>query len=113
VTVVNGCDSGISKAFASEFHRRRLERRRARRQRRRQHRRLPGRLAAHGVRVEVLVDNAGFGAMGSGIEMPLADVRRQYDVNIFGLLATAQALAEGMRQAGRGTTVNVGPSMPA
>lgn len=69
---------------------------------------LVKKLHADGVVVDLLVNNAGYGAMGPVIEMPMEDVRRQYEVNVFGLLNTTQKIAEQMITARRGTIVNVG-----
>lgn len=53
-----------------------------------------------------LVNNAGI-AVGGPLEfVPLDDVRRQFEVNVFGLLRTTQAML-GMIRAGRGRVVNV------
>ncbi|QJY46064.1 SDR family NAD(P)-dependent oxidoreductase [Pseudonocardia broussonetiae] len=128
VTVVTGCDSGIGKALALEFHRRgRTVYATGLRQEAMSDLAATGlrvaeldvtdtasiaalveRLAEDDVRVDLLVNNAGFGAMGPVIEMPMDAVRRQYEVNVFGLLATTQELARGMIDARSGTIVNVG-----
>jgi NAD(P)-dependent dehydrogenase (short-subunit alcohol dehydrogenase family) len=54
-----------------------------------------------------LVNNAGIAVAGPLEGVPLDEVRRQYEVNVFGLLAVTQALLEPIR-AGRGRIVNVG-----
>ena len=53
-----------------------------------------------------LVNNAGI-AVGGPLEfVPLEDVRRQFEVNVFGLLRTTQAMLSMIRAA-RGRVVNV------
>ncbi|HEY7619621.1 MAG TPA: SDR family NAD(P)-dependent oxidoreductase [Solirubrobacteraceae bacterium] len=54
-----------------------------------------------------LVNNAGIAVAGPLEGVPLAEMRRQYEVNVFGLLAVTQALLEPLR-AGRGRIVNIG-----
>ena len=63
-------------------------------------------LAAHG-RIDVLVNNAGYGSYGSLEEVDLAEGRRQFDVNIFGLARMTQLVLPAMRAAGRGRIINV------
>jgi NAD(P)-dependent dehydrogenase (short-subunit alcohol dehydrogenase family) len=58
--------------------------------------------------VGVLVNNAGFGLMGTVEETPVDEIRRQYETNVFGLVALTQAALAAMRAAGRGRIVNVG-----
>lgn len=57
--------------------------------------------------IEVLVNAAGFGEFGSLEETPLAHARRQFDVNVFGLVALTQEVLGPMRVARRGRIVNV------
>lgn len=60
-----------------------------------------------GERVAGLVNNAGI-AISAPIEfVPLADLRRQLEVNVVGLVAATQALAAPLR-AGRGRIINIG-----
>jgi len=54
-----------------------------------------------------LVNNAGIAVAGPLEGIPLDDVRRQYEVNVFGLLAVTQALLQPIR-AGHGRIVNIG-----
>jgi NAD(P)-dependent dehydrogenase (short-subunit alcohol dehydrogenase family) len=63
-------------------------------------------IAAFG-QVDVLVNNAGYGAYGPLEATPLASILRQFDVNVVGLLATTQALLPHFRAAGSGTIVNI------
>ena len=63
-------------------------------------------LAAHG-RIDVLVNNAGYGAYGSLEEVELAEGRRQFDVNVFGLARMTQLVIPAMRAAGAGRIINV------
>ncbi len=53
-------------------------------------------LAAHG-RMDVLVNNAGYGTFGALEEVELAEGRRQFDVNVFGLARMTQLVLPAMR----------------
>ena len=57
--------------------------------------------------VRVLVNNAGYSLSGALETLPLDDVRRQFETNVFGLLRLTQLVLPGMRRAGRGTIVNL------
>lgn len=63
-------------------------------------------LAAEG-RLDALVNNAGYGSYGALEEVPPDEARRQFDVNVFGLVRLTQLVLPPMRQAGRGTIVNI------
>ncbi|MGP3750477.1 oxidoreductase [Streptomyces sp. IBSNAI001] len=52
--------------------------------------------------IDVLIANAGYGLEGTFEETPLADVRAQFDVNVFGAAATVQAVLPSMRARRRG-----------
>ena len=57
--------------------------------------------------VGVLVNNAGYGHEGILEESPLADLRRQFDVNVYGAVAMIQAVLPFMRGRRAGRIVNV------
>jgi NAD(P)-dependent dehydrogenase (short-subunit alcohol dehydrogenase family) len=58
-------------------------------------------------RVDALVNNAGYGQYGAVEDVTLEQWRRQFDVNLFGAVETARAVLPAMREARRGTIVNV------
>lgn len=58
-------------------------------------------------RIDALVNNAGYGAYGPLEATPLEKIRRQFDVNVLGLLATTQAVLPHFRASRSGTVVNV------
>lgn len=57
--------------------------------------------------VDVLVNNAGYGHEGILEESSLAEMRRQFDVNVFGAVATIKAVLPGMRQRRSGHIINI------
>ncbi|MFK7989723.1 MAG: SDR family NAD(P)-dependent oxidoreductase, partial [Sandaracinaceae bacterium] len=57
--------------------------------------------------VDVLLNNAGYGAYGALEATPMDVIRRQFDVNLFGLIATTKAVLPGMRARKSGVIVNV------
>ena len=57
--------------------------------------------------VDVLVNNAGYGHEGVMEESPLAEMRRQFDVNVFGAVAMMKAVLPYMRQRRRGHILNI------
>ena len=61
---------------------------------------------AHGA-VGVLINNAGYGSEGPVEEVPMDEVRRQFDTNVFGLLRLTQLCLPGMRRQGWGKVVNL------
>ncbi|MFF7158454.1 oxidoreductase [Streptomyces sp. NPDC008139] len=52
--------------------------------------------------LDVVVANAGYGLEGTFEETPLAEVRRQFEVNVFGAVATLRAALPPMRRRRRG-----------
>ncbi|MFM0738463.1 oxidoreductase [Paraburkholderia xenovorans] len=57
--------------------------------------------------VDVLVNNAGYGHEGTLEESPLDDMRRQFDVNVFGAVAMIKAVLPSMRERRTGHIVNI------
>jgi NAD(P)-dependent dehydrogenase (short-subunit alcohol dehydrogenase family) len=57
--------------------------------------------------VDVLVNNAGYGHEGVLEESPLDELRRQFDVNVFGAVAVIQAFLPAMRTRRSGHIVNI------
>jgi NAD(P)-dependent dehydrogenase (short-subunit alcohol dehydrogenase family) len=57
--------------------------------------------------IDVLVNNAGFGVEGPIESVPIDEVRRMFETNVFGSVRMIQALLPGMRERGRGAIVNV------
>ena len=57
--------------------------------------------------VGVLVNNAGYSQSGAVEEVPMDQVRRQFETNVFGLLRMSQLVLPGMRRQGFGRIVNV------
>jgi len=58
-------------------------------------------------RIDVLVNNAGFGLLGAIEESSDADVRRMYDTNVFGLLNITRAVLPVMRSQRAGHIINM------
>jgi NAD(P)-dependent dehydrogenase (short-subunit alcohol dehydrogenase family) len=57
--------------------------------------------------IDVLINNAGYGHEGVIEESTLEEMRRQFDVNVFGAVAIAQAFLPRFRKRRRGFIVNV------
>jgi NAD(P)-dependent dehydrogenase (short-subunit alcohol dehydrogenase family) len=57
--------------------------------------------------VDVLVNNAGYGHEGVMEESPLSELRRQFDVNVFGAVAMMKAVLPYMRERRRGHILNI------
>jgi NADP-dependent 3-hydroxy acid dehydrogenase YdfG len=63
--------------------------------------------AEHGA-VGALVNNAGYSQSGALESIPLDNIRRQFETNVFGLIRMCQLVLPGMRSAGTGRIVNIG-----
>lgn len=57
--------------------------------------------------VDVLVNNAGYGHEGICEESPLAEMRRQFDVNVFGAVAVTKAFLPYFRRRRAGHILNI------
>jgi len=58
-------------------------------------------------KIDVLVNNAGYGALGALEAATEEQVKQQFDVNLFGLIEVTKAVLPGMRQQKYGTIINV------
>jgi NAD(P)-dependent dehydrogenase (short-subunit alcohol dehydrogenase family) len=58
-------------------------------------------------KIDVLVNNAGYGALGALEASTEEQVKQQFDVNFFGLIEVIKAVLPGMRQQRSGTIINV------
>jgi NAD(P)-dependent dehydrogenase (short-subunit alcohol dehydrogenase family) len=58
-------------------------------------------------RIDVLVNNAGYGSYGALEDVPIDEGRRQFEVNVFGAVRLAQLVLPHMRGQRSGTIVNV------
>ncbi len=57
--------------------------------------------------IDILVNNAGIGFVAPMEEISLADLRRQYETNVFGVVRVTQHVLPGMRAQRRGRIVNM------
>jgi NAD(P)-dependent dehydrogenase (short-subunit alcohol dehydrogenase family) len=58
-------------------------------------------------RIDVLVNNAGYGSYGSVEDVGLDEARAQFDVNVFGAATLIRLVLPQMRARGSGTIVNI------
>jgi NAD(P)-dependent dehydrogenase (short-subunit alcohol dehydrogenase family) len=58
-------------------------------------------------RIDVLVNNAGYGHLGVFEETSLEEIRAQYNTNVFGTMAVTQAVIPFMRKQRSGRIINI------
>ena len=61
----------------------------------------------NGYGIDVLVNNAGYGALGPSSEITDAEMRRQYDTNVFGVMNVIRAFLPAMQARRSGRIINV------
>jgi short-subunit dehydrogenase len=127
VVLITGCGSGIGKALARAFHRKgHVVCATARRLETMSDLQAEGiktlpldvtkaeaieavlaQLRAQQLRVGMLINNAGYGAMGPLLDVPPSEWQRQFDVNVFAPMALTRAVLPGMIACRRGAIVNI------
>lgn len=65
------------------------------------------RIIAEQGRIDVLVNNAGYGSFGAVEDVPIDEGRRQFEVNLFGLARLIQLVLPTMREQHSGLIVNI------
>jgi NAD(P)-dependent dehydrogenase (short-subunit alcohol dehydrogenase family) len=58
-------------------------------------------------RIDVIVNNAGYGLNGAFEDLAMDEVKAQYETNVYGLMRTTQAVLPIMRKQKSGTIVNI------
>lgn len=58
-------------------------------------------------RIDIFINNAGFGISGAAETTLLEDAKRQFDVNFFGMFLCVKHVLPFMRAAGKGKIINV------
>ncbi|MEO0899282.1 MAG: oxidoreductase [Bacteroidota bacterium] len=58
-------------------------------------------------RIDYLVNNAGYGSMGTIEEVPAEEIQRQFDVNVFGAISMIKAVLPSMRAQQSGHILNI------
>lgn len=127
VVLITGCGSGIGKALAVAFHQqghrvyataRRLQTMQDLASRGIQTlamdvtqaadiQRVLDELRANGRTVGMLVNNAGYGAMGPLTDLPASEWQRQFEVNVFAPMALSRAVLPEMISRRSGVIVNI------
>ena len=65
------------------------------------------RIVAEQGRIDVLVNNAGYGSYGAVEDVPIEEARRQFEVNVFGLARLTQLVTPHQRKQGSGRIINI------
>lgn len=65
------------------------------------------RVIAERGRIDVLVNNAGYGSYGAVEDVPIDEARRQFEVNVFGLARLTQLVTPHQRAQGSGRIINI------
>jgi len=65
------------------------------------------RIIAEQGRIDLLVNNAGYGSYGAVEDVPIDEARRQFEVNVFGLARLTQLVTPHMRAQRSGRIINI------
>lgn len=65
------------------------------------------RIIAERGRIDLLVNNAGYGSYGAVEDVPIEEARRQFEVNVFGLARLTQLVTPTMRAQRSGRIINI------
>jgi NAD(P)-dependent dehydrogenase (short-subunit alcohol dehydrogenase family) len=65
------------------------------------------RIIAEQGRIDVLINNAGYGSYGAVEDVPIDEARRQFEVNVFGLARLVQLVTPHMRARRSGRIINI------
>ena len=58
-------------------------------------------------RIDVLVNNAGYGLFGALEDLPMEEIKRQYETNVFGVIRVSQNVLPIMRSQRDGIIINI------
>ncbi len=58
-------------------------------------------------RLDILINNAGYGSYGAVEDVPIEEARRQFEVNVFGLARLTQLVLPYMRENHHGRIINI------
>lgn len=64
-------------------------------------------LLAQEGKIDVLINNAGYGSYGAVEDIPIAEAKRQFEVNLFGLARITQLVLPSMRAQNQGRIINI------
>lgn len=68
---------------------------------------LVDRVLSESGRIDVLVNNAGYGSFGALEDVPMDEARRQFEVNVFAVARLCQLVLPHLRARGSGRIINV------
>ncbi len=128
VVLITGCSSGIGRALAQELHKRGLRvYASARRPESLEDLTRAGiqaikldvtsnddiqnaltQIQQEAGHIDILINNAGYGAMGPVAEMPMVEINQEFETNVFAPVALIQALIPHMISRRSGSIINVG-----